>query len=141
MQYGSGNELEKLDIAMEAAGVAWWWMELPTGAVFFAPNKAHMLGRNPEDFIHYNNFTELVHPDDYEHMMQAMRDHLEGRAERYETRYRIECADGTYKTFYDRGKVVSKKANGDIALAGMVFDLALFSDMATIINSELAPAA
>lgn len=123
MQYGFGNELEKLELAMEASNVAWWWMEFPSGAVFFSPNKAHMLGREPSEFIHYKNFTDLVHPDDYEQMMQDMRDHLEGRAEHYETTYRIMLPDGSYHKFLDKGKVVANNGNGEMALAGTVIDL------------------
>jgi PAS domain S-box-containing protein len=127
--FGDGRELEKLEIAMEAAGMAWWWMELPAGTVFFSPNKAHLLGREPSDFVHYKNFTDLVHPDDYEPMMQDMRDHLEGRKDIYETTYRIQVADGSWRTFLDKGKIVAKTKK-DISLAGMVVDVTDLSHLA-----------
>lgn len=129
MHYGSGTELEKLEIAMEAAGMAWWWMEIPSGAIFFSPNKAKMLGRSEADFIHYKNFTDLVHPDDYERMMQDMRNHLEGKADIYRTTYRIKTADGSYKRFLDKGKIVSRRKDGEIALAGMVIDVTDFIEL------------
>lgn len=134
MSYGSGDELQKLEIALEAAGIAWWWMEIPSGTVFFSPNKALMLGRDPNDFVHYKNFTELVHPDDYEGMMQDMRDHLEGHKAVYETKYRIRCQDGNYKTFYDRGKIVAHGKDGAMSIAGMVLDATSFS--ADVLNID-----
>lgn len=121
MTYGDGQELEKFEIAMEAAGLAWWWMELPSGVIFFSPNKAKMLGRKSSDFFHYKHFTELVHPDDYVPMMQDMRDHLEGKKDLYETTYRIKHLDGHYERFFDRGKIVGKRGK-EILLAGFVFD-------------------
>lgn len=128
MYFGQGNELEKLETAMAAADMAWWWMELPSGAVFFSPHKAHMIDRPPSDFVHYKKFTELVHPDDYEGMMQDMRDHLEGRKDLYQTTYRIKHSDGSYKTFLDKGKIVNRGKNGAITLAGMVIDVSSLKD-------------
>lgn len=113
-------------MAMEAAGLAWWWMELPSGVVFFSPNKAKMIDRDPDDFVHYKNFTRLVHPDDYERMMQDMRDHLDGKTKLYETTYRIKDKKGAYRRFYDRGKIVGAK-DGEIMLAGFVFDITDFN--------------
>lgn len=123
MHFGNGNELEKLEMAMEAAGMAWWWMEIPTGAVFFSPNKASMIDRKPSDFLHYKDFTKLVHHEDYDQMMQDMTDHLEGRKDIYRAIYRIKAKDGTYKVFLDRGKIVAKDKQGNIALAGIVIDI------------------
>ncbi len=112
----------RLNDALEAAGMAWWEIEMPTGAVFFAENKTKMLGYKKKDFFHYSNFTDLLHPDDYDTAMQAMKDHLEGRAEVYETQYRIKAKDGSYKVFYDKGKIVQNR-NGEIRIAGVVVNV------------------
>ena len=108
--------------AMNASGMAWWEMELPSGVVFFHPNKAHMLGYKPEKFIHYTHFTELIHPEDYAQAMDAMMQHIEGKKELYETKYRIRAADGSYRKFYDKGRIVQKLGE-DTRIAGMVIDL------------------
>ena len=128
MTYGNGRELEKFEIAMEAVGLAWWWMELPSGTLFSSPNKARMIGYEPGGFHHYTKFTELVHPDDYEKMMQDMRDHIDGKADIYETTYRIRNKDGEYIRFFDRGKIIGRK-NGEVTVAGFVFDQAQYGHM------------
>ena len=112
----------KINAAMASADMAWWEMELPSGAVFFHPNKAEMLGRKSEDFFHYTSFTDLIHPDDHAQAMKAMMDHMTGVSDIYETKYRILHADGSYKTFYDKGKII-QRIGDDIRIAGMVFDL------------------
>ncbi len=118
----SNDDFERLDRAMEAAGMAWWEIEFPTGVVFFAENKAKMLGYKPDKFFHYTSFTDLIHPDDHQAAMQAMIDHMEGRADYYEVAYRIKTNTGEYKTFYDRGKIVQKK-DGVMRIAGVVVDI------------------
>ena len=135
MAYGDGKELDRFEMAMEAADIAWWWMDLPAGVVFFSPNKAKMIDRDPSDFVHYTNFTELVHPDDYEQMMQDMRDHLEGRKDIYETTYRIMGSDGKYRRFYDRGKIVGRK-DGTMSLAGIVLNITNLERLKEIVSAD-----
>lgn len=133
MAYGDGNEFDRFEMAMEAIGLAWWWMELPSGVVFFSPNKAKMVGRSPAEFHHYEDYTKLVHPEDLDRIMQDMRNHLDGTVPLYETTYRIKHADGHYVTFYDRGKIVGK--NGDnVMLAGFVFDAAEYTQAFSSLN-------
>lgn len=123
--YGQGNELDMLEDALEAGGMAWWVMELPSGVVFFSPNKIRMLGYTEKDvskFVHYSNFTDIVHPEDFEKCMKTMRDHIEGKASMYETQYRIKHVDGSYIKLYDRGRIVGRKGS-EITVAGIVLNI------------------
>ena len=128
MAYGGGQELERLEVALEAAGVAWWQMELPSGVIFYSPNKAAMLDRRDEQFLHYQDFVKLVHPDDQDRIMQDMRNHLEGKADLYETAYRIKKKDGTYARFYDRGRIVARQGD-EVTVSGIVLDIPSFDSM------------
>ncbi|MFB6108820.1 MAG: ATP-binding protein [Haloplanus sp.] len=103
----------RLDGAMFAGDVAWWEMDVETGTVEFHENKADMLGASPTEFDHYEDFTERLHPDDYERAMDAMRDHLEGRAKKYDVEYRIRTASGEYRWFHDAGGVTEWTDDGD----------------------------
>ena len=88
-----------MESAFEAAEIAWWLMELPSGMVMYSPNKLKMLGRDDEHITHYKQFTDIVHPDDYERIMADMMDLIEGRKPVYETEYRIKCNNGRYTKF------------------------------------------
>ena len=113
---------ERLEAAMEAGSLAWWRMELPSGKVIFSDMKAEMLGYPPERFEEYSDFTDLLHPDDYEKAMQAMRDHLEGETEKYEVEYRIRKKDGSYKWFRDIGSVTELRDEYRV-VTGVVIDI------------------
>jgi len=71
-----------------------------------------MLGFNPEDFKHYNDFVDIVHPDDREKSMDAMRDHISGKKEKYEVEYRILNSTGNYTWYYDIGSIVKRDTEG-----------------------------
>jgi PAS domain S-box-containing protein len=110
--------------AMEIGNVAWWEMDCLSGSVQFHPAKAAMLGYRPEDFSHYSDFTRLIHPDDLEKAMQAMRDHLEGRVPTYDVLYRIRTSAGTYASFRDIGGITETDALGrPLVVAGFVVDM------------------
>lgn len=113
------SEQEKIEGALVAADMAWWSLEFPSGALKFSRNKTDMLGYDMKDFTHYMHFTELIHPDDYDRAMDAMRDHYEGRKPMYITTYRIKNKNGDYVTFFDQGKIV-ERLDGAFTVAGIV---------------------
>ncbi|MFB6136052.1 MAG: PAS domain-containing protein [Halobacteriaceae archaeon] len=114
----------RLEGAMAAGEVAWWEMDVRTGAVEFEDRKATMLGYDPDRFHHYEDFTDLVHPEDHDRAMAAMRDHLEGREPRYEVEYRLETADGDYRWLHDAGSVTARDERGRPERAtGIVVDV------------------
>jgi len=114
----------RMNSAMELGNLAWWEMDLPDGSVRFDSRKATMIGFTPETFRHYSDFTKLVHPEDYESVMQAMRNHLEGRDMRYHADYRIQTADGDYRWFRDIGGITTRHSDGSVAtVTGIVIDI------------------
>ncbi|MEF8836051.1 MAG: PAS domain-containing sensor histidine kinase [Candidatus Thermoplasmatota archaeon] len=114
----------RLEDAMEAGNLAWWEMDMPSGKVRFNDRKAEMLGYSPEKFEHYSDFTDLLHPEDHERAMQAMREHLEGRKERYEVEYRIEKKNGDYKWFRDVGSITEEDEDSEYKkVTGVVIDI------------------
>lgn len=138
--YGRGNESAMIEDAIEAADMAWWLMELPSGTVFFSPNKVKLLGYDEKEtskFVHYSSFTKLLHPDDYDNAMKAMKDHIDGIVPIYEVAYRIKTKKGAYIKMYDRGRIVARK-NGDIAIAGIVMDASIYNPRKPSKSSDTA---
>jgi len=114
----------RLEIAMQAAQMAWWEMDMTTGNVIFEKRKAEMLGFPPEKFKHYMDFMALVHPEDQDKAMSAMRGHLDGSFDKYEIEYRILTKSDKYKWFYDIGSIVEKDSKGKpLKVTGLVIDI------------------
>ena len=110
--------------AMEASRMAWWEMDTTTGSVIFHENKALMLGYRPDQFTHYTDFTKLLHPDDYESAMTAMRDFLEHKADRYDTEYRIRNSKNQYTWYRDVGGATEVDSSGNpTKVSGLVIDI------------------
>ena len=118
-----GNQLE---LVLSVGNVAWWDWNYLTHEVKFSDEKALMLGYDPKELNKFDvyDWTNQVHPQDYEPMMKAMKDHLEGKTIDYQSIYRIKAKNGTWKWFYDKGSVVERDvANKPVRITGIVLDM------------------
>ncbi|NCB74537.1 MAG: diguanylate cyclase [Clostridia bacterium] len=104
-----------------------WYWNIKTNAVTFNPLKITNLGYKEEDLpsqVTYQFFTDKLHPEDFQNTMDAMLKHLYGGSGVYEAEYRIQAKDGSYKWYYDRGKITQyDEAGKPVFLAGIVFDI------------------
>lgn len=114
----------RLEFSVDTARIAWWEMDIATGRVEFDARKVLMAGYDPDQFtdVTYQDFTALVHPEDYPGMMQAMRDLLDGDAEIYAADYRMRKATGDWIWFHDRGELVVED-DGRQYVRGFVIDI------------------
>ena len=121
----------------------WYWL-VQSNKVYFNDKKVTTLGYSmdevPEE-VGFDFFTSKLHKDDYDNVMDNMRDHLKGKRESYEVEYRIRTKDGSYKWYYDRGKVTKTDDNDKpLLLSGIVFDVSKNKEIENelkIANSQL----
>lgn len=117
---------DRLDFSWTGNLGHWYWNTL-TNRVTFNKMKVNALGYSMDEIpehVNYQFFTDKIHPEDHKKTMDAMLDHLYGKKEVYEVEYRIKAKDGSYKWFYDRGKITKfDKSNKPIFLSGIVFDI------------------
>lgn len=104
-----------------------WYWNFKTNKVTYDDLKVTTLGYDKSEVpehVRYQFFTDKLHPEDYKKTMDAMYNHLYGKANVYEAEYRIQTKDGKYKWYYDRGKITQYDQNGKpLFLAGIVFDI------------------
>ena len=103
----------------------WHWF-YAQNKVVFNDKKVSQLGYDPlvVGEVGFQFFTDKLHPDDYEPVMQNMRDHLMGKTKAYEVEYRIRHKNGHYLWYYDRGTVTKRDQDGKpLILQGIVFDI------------------
>lgn len=117
--------------ALKMGNMAWCEWDIKTGVVLFDERKATMLGYTKDEFpSDVYKICELIHPDDYDETMQAMRDHLEGRSTLWDVTYRIKRKDGSYAWYYDRGTVTLRDKDGNpLKLIGTVIDVSRLKNL------------
>lgn len=115
----------RLQMAMEVGNLGWWDWDFENNKLITADKKPEMLGYDPQnDHLTAYDYIGLIHPEDYEKAMDAMRSHLEGKAESYETEYRLRQKNGAYKWLFDKGRIVERAKDGKPRrLMGVVYDI------------------
>ena len=120
------NNKELLDFPWIGNLGQWYWM-VPSNQVIFNEKKVTNLGYKMEDLpkiVGFDFFTEKLHPQDYQRVMDNMKSHLMGLRDSYEVEYRIKAANGDYVWYYDRGKVTKRDKDGNVlVVSGIVFDI------------------
>ncbi len=113
-----------IELAMKAANMAWWEMDLISGGITFGKRKAEMLGYPCETFKNNSDFISLIHPEDAGRVTEAMKSHLEGYINKYEAEYRILTKSDGYIWVYDNGSVAKMDSSGKpLIVAGLVVDI------------------
>jgi PAS domain S-box-containing protein len=99
--------------ALDSAGDGAWDVNFETGAVVFSKHWKRTHGY-PEDTpdMKIAGWKNLIHPDDAEQVMAAMRDYLAGATPTFASTHRSLRHDGSWQWVLDRGVIVKRNANG-----------------------------
>ena len=121
-QYDSNPVIAEL---IEASNDGFWDWNIQTGEVYFSRRWAEMLGyRQNEIEPNVNSWEKLVHPDDMAHVMSVLQNHLSGLTDHYETEHRVLTKSGEWKWILDRGRVITRGADGTpLRAAGSHIDI------------------
>jgi len=126
------NREELLDFPWVGNLGSWYW-SLSSNTVVCNDQKILNLGFTKDEIpakVGFQFFTDRLHPEDYEPVMDNMRQHLGGFTPVYEVEYRILAKDGSYHWYYDRGKVTQRDEFGNpLYVVGIVFDITIQKEM------------
>lgn len=117
-----------------------WYWNVKTDKLICNDKKITTLGYEIDEIaedIGFEFFTSKLHPEDYERVMDDMRQHLQGNKDAYEVEYRIQTKDGKWKWYYDRGMITKTDGeNEPIIVAGIVFDITKKKEMEVEIHEK-----
>ena len=110
-------------LALEAGEIGAWEWDIGTGEVRWSENLEQIHGVPPGSFGRtFEAYRALIHPDDRERVMGAIRGCIEGRAD-YEVEFR--CADATrgVRWMLGKGKVLVGEGGEPFRLVGVCMDI------------------
>jgi diguanylate cyclase (GGDEF)-like protein/PAS domain S-box-containing protein len=135
---------ERLELALEAAGLDLWENDLVTGDVTRKAIKTFAeLGYSEEEAVSYvNDIFSIVHPDDVAVIKASVDNHLTGVTPQYRCEFRIRAKSGTWVWYANYGKIMDR--DGDnlgqrfIGVTFNIDDRKCREDELTLINRKLA---
>lgn len=115
----------RLATALWGAQAAFWQFHIPSDTATRSPLWYAMTGYSREQWDGSPQpWTSRLHPEDRPGIERLIAEHLEGRSQSLELRYRMRCADGSWKWMMDRGRVVEWDFDGrPISAIGVSIDI------------------
>lgn len=115
---------ERWGLAVTGANDGIWDWNLVTNDIFFSERWKTMLGYSEEELPNrLEEWSSRVHPEDYEPVMQALRRHLDGLTEDYQSEFRLRCKDGQYKWILTRGRAMRDADGRAVRISGSHSDI------------------
>ncbi len=104
---------KRLSLTLDAVSDGAWDWNVATGEVRYSDRWVESLGYRPEEVEPHESFwRSLIHPDDVPKVDEALMEHFDGRTDYYECENRLRMKSGEYRDNLDRGKVISRDAQG-----------------------------
>jgi len=104
---------ERWKLAIEGSNDAIWDWNMRTGFIYHDENWARLLGYEPSEIeASLEGWRQLVHPEDVAASEAATQQHVEQRTPFYQYEYRMLAKSGEWRWILDRGKIVSRAADG-----------------------------
>lgn len=107
-------ERERLNNIIEGTHAGTWEWYGPTGALKVNQRCAEMLGYQLEEMQlgSGERWHELCHPDDWQRVLELMKQHFDGTLPYYDCEHRLRHKDGHWVWILSRGKVSSWLGSG-----------------------------
>ena len=114
---------ERLALVIRGSNDGIWDWDLVTGEVYFSPRWKSMLGYEDEELENsYSTWESLLHPDDRERALAAIRACLSGQSGTFELEQRLRHKDGSYRWILARAMVL-REGGRALRMAGSHVDL------------------
>lgn len=104
---------QRWSFALESSGDGVWDWDAKTGQVMRSRRWKEMLGYTEDEIgTSFEEWRDLVHPDDLPAVLAVRKDNHEGKSATINMEYRLRCKDGSWKWVRSRGMVVTRDAQG-----------------------------
>jgi diguanylate cyclase (GGDEF)-like protein/PAS domain S-box-containing protein len=104
---------ERLAAVMEGSQLGYSDWNIQTGEIRRNERWAGMLGYSLKEIeSNYQQWEDLIHPNDLADARQAIQDHLNGKIPIHRDEYRLRTKDGSYRWILDQGKIVEYDLQG-----------------------------
>lgn len=119
-----GESEGQLRLAIEAANIGFFDLDLVTNRIIISPELKKQLGYQPDEVAdEVQTWTDFLHPDDRQRAIDYQNDTIQNLHQRYESVFRLRHADGSYRWILSRGTLQLDSEGKPIHLLGYHIDI------------------
>ncbi len=114
----------RFELVMEGARDGLWDWDLVNNTVYYSPRWKAILGFEEQEIgSDPNVLLELIHPDDYDRVVNGLLNRLEDHAPSFTIEYRMRHKDGGYRWIHTRGQIATNEKGKPCRVAGSHTDV------------------
>ncbi|WP_321491352.1 PAS domain S-box protein [uncultured Desulfobacter sp.] len=108
------DEQRRLSTIIDGTNVGTWEWNVQTGQTVFNDIWARIVGYTLEELapVSIETWNRLAHPEDLQRSREQLKKHFNGELSYYEIECRMKHKDGRWIWVYDRGRVMTRDADG-----------------------------
>ena len=115
---------ERWQLAFQGTNDGIWDWKVHSNDFFLSPHFKAAFGYTEQrSHNRFDFWLELIHPQDAERVMQAVRDHMARLTPGLESEHRMRCKDGSYRWVLVRGQALRDEAGFAVRMVGSVSDI------------------
>lgn len=115
---------QRYELAVKGANDGMFEWDLKTGKTYYSARWKSMLGyRESEIGEDIEDWHSRTHPDDLADVQARIRDHLDGRTERFENEHRLRGRDGSYRWVLARATAIRRSTGAPYRVVGLHTDI------------------
>jgi len=116
---------ERMELALMGADLGMWDWNIRTNEMIFNERWAEMLDYRPSDIKpNFDSWKKLIHPEDTDRVMDDIALHIKGDRPSFESEFRMQHKDTSFRWIQARGKLVEYDRSGEaLRLAGTSMDI------------------
>ncbi len=115
---------ERWNLVLQGSNDGIWDWNVQTNQVFFSTRWKQMRGFAEDEIGNsLDEWSQRVHPDDLDWVMQSVRDYFARQTPLFAVEYRTRCQDGTYKWIFSRGIALWDEGGKVLRMAGSETDI------------------
>lgn len=105
---------EYFRIAVDSTGIGVWTWDMETSTAEISERWADMIGYTKEELepMTREKWRELCHPDDRQHVEEALEAHLQGKVPTFTCEGRVQHKNGNWVWILDQGQVFKRNPEG-----------------------------
>ncbi|MFL0354501.1 ATP-binding protein [Xanthomarina sp. GH4-25] len=128
----------KYQFALDNSNIGVWEWDAETDKVYYSKLAKYNLGYTDFEDLTDMHWSKRVHPDDMEVLMERFETHVKNQTPQYKSEHRLLCKDGTYKWFFDCGKIIERNDSGNPKRGiGTLIDITERKESEQLVTSNL----
>lgn len=115
---------QRYELAVEGADCGIWDWDVENNIYYLSAKWKNYLGYKDNDIENtFDGFLNIVHPKDREELISKIEAYISGKADYYESIYRMICKSGEEKWILSKAKAINDTEGNKIRMAGSHMDI------------------